>query len=225
MPVTRLRHTAQAALLVVASMFCSGCVSMAGLQDMHFSYCNKYRASEAWKCSFNSTQRKSLSDDFEKGFKQGYYDTAMNKDCRLPPVAPPKYWSARYQSCEGQCKVQDWFRGYQHGIAAAQSYSCPDYVEVPVSPNAPIVNKTGCGACYSADHCKCNQGCENSESYSQPEIQLPVESFPYDYNTSGVIKSTEPMLDAPNSLAIVPASFGSDPNVGLIGGLGNKEVN
>jgi hypothetical protein len=215
MHVQFLTRRVQACLIAALCSFGSGCVSMAGLQDLHYSTSNKYRACEAWKCSFTKEQRKVCSEDFEQGFKQGYYDTAMGKDCRLPPVAPPQYWSARYQSCSGQCEVQDWFRGYQNGIAAAQSSGCSGFNEVPVSPGAPVINKTGCGTCYSPDPCNCNAQ-EVGDAYSHSVISSRENAPPKTEATSGE-RSNDPMVDLPSAIAIVPASYGQ---IGLIGGYG-----
>lgn len=234
----------QACLLVIASVSMSGCAS---LQDWHFCYTNKSRAAEAWKCAFSSESRKCLSADFEAGFKKGYFDTAMNKDCRLPPVAPPKYWSARYQSCEGQACVQEWFRGYQHGIASAQSNSDVSSAEVPVSPCAPVVNKTGCGTCYSPNNCKCGpESIEHTSEFESSMIhevgQLPVE-LPM-FNESPSVPNPPkniPTKDAPQQLPspavenvnpaettriepadqiFIPVSF--EGSQGLIGGFGSS---
>lgn len=216
MHVNNLRPAIRVCLLGAFCSLFSGCVSVAGLQDMHFSMCNKYRASESWKCSFSSEQRRNLTCDFESGFKRGYYDTAMNKDCRIPPIAPPKYWAARYQSCEGQSAVQDWFRGYQHGIAAAQSGSCPATAEVPVSPGAPVLNKTGCGACYSPDCCRSGN--------CFPSMDDAAPAYDYEQSENRHQNPVEDPIDLPNSRAIVPVSF-QNTNAGLIGGFGNTHVN
>ncbi len=240
----------QACLLVIASVSMSGCASVATFQDWQFCYANKSRAAEAWKCSFSSEARKSLSADFEAGFKKGYYDTATNKDCRLPPVAPPKYWSARYQSCEGQACVQEWFRGYQHGIASAQSSNDASSAEVPVSPCAPVVNKTGCGACYSPGNCRCEPGFDSGATelpmqYDPVEIheasELPVEhpainESPEVPSPSSIPKPDHLPQELPSPVKpadpieatkieaagqiIIPVSFGHQPR--MIGGFGNK---
>jgi hypothetical protein len=229
MRVHSLSHRMQACLLAVVCTMPCGCVSVAGLQDLHFSCANKHRANEAWKCNFSRDQRKACSEDFEHGFKQGYYDTAMGKDCRLPPVAPPQYWSARYQSCSGQCAVQDWFKGYQHGITAAQAGACPSFSEVPVSPGAPVLNKTGCGVCYSPDHCNCREpadaldNCLDHATPTYTEHEL-VPQATNQLNKADVQKSKahlhEAMMDLPNSRAVSPASF----NSGLIGGYGSRDA-
>ena len=248
MHVNLKSSSVQARLLVIASVSMSGCASVASFQDWQFCYANKSRAAEAWKCTFSSEARKSLSADFEAGFKKGYYDTATNKDCRLPPVAPPKYWSARYQTCEGQACVQEWFRGYQHGIASAQSSSEAGSAEVPVSPCAPVVNKTGCGTCYSPNNCKCGAGpIEHASDFDSSMIheagQLPVEVPMFDESPSVLSPPMNiPTKDTPQQLPspaiekvdpaestkiepadqiFIPVSFGSSP--GLIGGFGNKD--
>ncbi len=241
----------QACLLVIASVSMSGCASVATFQDWQFCYANKSRASEAWKCTFSAEARKSLSADFEAGFKKGYYDTAMNKDCRLPPVAPPKYWSARYQNCEGQACVQEWFRGYQHGIASAQSCNDASSAEVPVSPCAPVINKTGCGACYSPDNCRCEPGIDYGVSGTEIQYdplgiheasELPVE-LPTTKESPAVpvppsiprpgslhqelpspVKSDDPVEATqiePAAHIILPVSFVNQPR--MIGGYGNKD--
>lgn len=241
----------QACLLVIASVSMSGCASVATFQDWQFCYANKSRASEAWKCTFSPEARQSLTADFEAGFKKGYFDTAMNKDCRLPPVAPPKYWSARYQSCEGQTCVQEWFRGYQHGIASAQSSNVASSAEVPLSPFAPVVNKTGCGACYSPSNCRCEPSNDSSATdfpmqYDSVEIhdasELPGDQSTLKESYEATSPSSNPKLDqSPQELPspakpadpadatkieaagqiIFPVSFGNQPR--MIGGFGNKE--
>lgn len=137
------------------SITLSGCATSAGFQDWQYKHVNKKRASQAWRDCHSHEQRKCLSCDYEDGFKAGFFDTATGKDCKLPPVPPPKYWSVKYQCCEGQKHVQDWFRGYQCGIVAAEGKGFPNFSDVPTSPQAPVVNRTACGTCYSPDACNC----------------------------------------------------------------------
>ena len=203
------------ACCVLATCACSsGCISVAGIQDFNFSLANKARASSAWKEHFTPEQRRTLTSDFAAGFKKGYYDTAMNKDCRVPPVAPPKYWSARYQTCEGQCKVQDWFSGYQHGISAAQSGNCPSFAEVPVGPGAPSTNVSGCGGCYSADKCNCNPVVQPGQECSWDTLDHQVSPSAA---LGGATWSQSPGVLEPTSAdSVISASAD-----GLIGGYGS----
>lgn len=140
--------------VVLCSLLASGCAILPVGQDARYQYVNRKRASCAWKECFTREKRRCLSIDFECGFKAGFYDTATGKDCRLPPVAPSKYWAAKYQCCEGQVAVQDWFRGYQSGIMVAQGRSLDHFNDVPVSCHAPVINQTACGLCRADDPCE-----------------------------------------------------------------------
>jgi len=132
----------------------TGCMGAAGLQDWSYNRANRSRAAKSYRESYSAEQRHSLSRDFEDGFKKGYFDLATGRDCKVPPVAPPKYWSASYQSCETRGQVEDWFRGYQCGVASAQKCGLGEFNNVPVSACAPTVNCNANGACYSPDACQ-----------------------------------------------------------------------
>ncbi len=186
-------------LIAVMLASTSGCAATTCLQDWHFSHSNKRRANCAWTDHYSSETRKIISVDFENGYKSGYYDTAMGKDCQLPPVAPPKYWAAKYQTCSGRIATEHWFAGYQTGINHAQADGRYSNAAVPASPNAPVLNQSGCGACYSPDGCRCgsNEGeitGNQVENLSEPsavflspaEIPVPVTSFPLDQFSSRV---------------------------------------
>lgn len=221
-------RSARSCLLALACIVPGGCASMAGLQDMQFSYHMKGRAAEAWRTSFTSDQRKCLSSDFECGFKQGFYEVAMNRDCRLPPTAPPKYWSAYYQSCEGQKRVEEWFAGYQQGIAVAQSSGQSGSAEIPISPCAPVLNKTGCGACYSGNPCACEpSNCELPTVYPIEHVPT-MEASPSDQQHLHVpqpIEVVEPLDVTRNSTSmqgkpkLLTTSYSNAQ--GLIGGFGS----
>ena len=172
------RTAAMSFALLSTAVALSGCSGMAGLQDLHYSCVNKSRASAAWHDRYDAEQRRCLGNDYESGFKAGYFDSATGKDCGIPPTPPPKYWSTRYQCCDGQTAIQNWFKGYQCGVAAAESAGFPEFHEIPVSAVAPTLNKTGCGTCYSPDRCECNAApaipstaapFDWSENYGVPE--------------------------------------------------------
>ncbi len=146
--------TGQLCCLVVASSM--GCATLAGLQDTQYCLTNKTRAEISWLTCNDWKQRWDLGSDYAAGYKKGFYDAATGRGCKLPAVPPPCYWSAKYQSCEGQEAVACWYRGYQCGTAAAQSKGYPSFHDVPVGPCAPSINVTGCQGCYSPDNCACN---------------------------------------------------------------------
>lgn len=144
--------------IVLAIAVTAGCVSTSSLQDWNYRRVQKSRANIALHEEYDRDCRISVGHDFESGFKAGFVDAAMGKNCDLPAVPPPKYWSASYQSCEAQECVQAWFRGYQAGQTAADERGLSNFHQVPVSPHAPVLNKTTCGTCYAPGDCECNNG-------------------------------------------------------------------
>ncbi len=156
-------------LMALSSLGLCGCA--ASWQDWHYAAVNKTRAEYAWYSNTSMSDRWNCGSDYAYGYKMGYYDAATGKGCTLPPVPPPCYWSTKYQCCEGQKHIQDWYRGYQCGVAAAQGSGYPSFHDVPLGPQAPVINKDGCGACYAATGCLC-------EDVATPEApaagQLPA---------------------------------------------------
>lgn len=207
-----------------------GCACVATEQDWTYKLTQKQRAASCYTERYSSEQRKCLSCDFRSGFKEGYYETSIGKDCRVPPVAPPKYWSAHYQSCEGQVAVQDWFRGYQEGIAAASSSGHRYFNQVPVSAEAPIVNRTACGMCRSTDPCNCSV----ASPVSGPdypfglESEGPASSQPAESSTAYKASVMEPSslgykLPEQPAEAFRKARLSPSTEIGLIGGSGATE--
>ncbi len=208
-----------ALLLGAVCLPLSGCVSMAGLQDCQYRHTQRKRAAASWRQCHTLEQRACLSSHYEAGYKAGFFDTATGRDCRVPPVAPPKYWAARYQCCEGRTCVEDWFRGYQCGIAAAQSKGYPPFHEVPVSVDAPTTNKTACGMCYACDPCECSL--QNGPELPMTGLPagLPVErTIPHPDTAPSIsqpVETAHPIDDAAGHNVVIPA-----PQLGLIGGSG-----
>lgn len=146
-------------IFALVTLGLTGCTS---LQDIHYSLVNKSRAEYAWYSNTTLSQRWSCGADYAHGYRKGFSDASTGRGCTLPAVPPPCYWSTKYQCCEGQKQIQDWYRGYQCGVAAAQGSGFPSFHTIPVGPQAPVVNKDGCGMCYSPTGCLC-------ESTSSPE--------------------------------------------------------
>ena len=158
-----------ALIAAVCAITLNGCVSMAGLQDWNYQRVNKVRAHQAWLECHDRQQRADLGHDYEQGFKAGFVDAATGRACDVPAVTPPKYWAASYQSCQGQVCVENWLTGYRAGLTAAQNRSFSSFNEVPVSACAPVLNRTGCGACYAEPDCSGWGNCEACEHGFKPQ--------------------------------------------------------
>lgn len=158
-PIRALRAIGWMLLLVTGASSFIGCSGVASFQDWQYCWANKHRASAAYKSQLTSAERREFGSDYGNGFKKGFYDASTGRGCKTPAIPPPCYWSAKYQSCEGQKCIQNWFRGYQVGAAAAEGEGFPSFHEIPVGPCAPRTNSSGCQGCYSPDYCECGQDC------------------------------------------------------------------
>jgi hypothetical protein len=89
-----------------------------------------------------STMRAELDDyaiepftvDHELGFVDGYVDYLEAGGTGDPPPLPPRrYWKGKYQNPYGYERMQEWFRGYEHGALAARDSNYRMFVTVPLS--------------------------------------------------------------------------------------------
>ncbi len=116
---------------IALSLFFSmtGCV---GLQDFEYHAAQDLRSHTAWWCCDSRCSDNPISD-YSIGWRRGYSDVLLGGDGECPPVPPQRYWSHKFQSEAGECKIENWFLGYSHGAAAALA-SCRDhYNPVPIS--------------------------------------------------------------------------------------------
>lgn len=70
---------------------------------------------------------------FREGFISGYRGVAQGGNGCPPALPPRKFWSWKYQSGEGQCKVQAWYQGYSYGATAADEDGLGNFREIQVS--------------------------------------------------------------------------------------------
>lgn len=70
---------------------------------------------------------------FREGFIDGYHNVAQGGNGCQPAMPPRKFWSWKYQTAEGQCKVQAWYQGWSYGAKAAEEDGIGFYREIQVS--------------------------------------------------------------------------------------------
>jgi hypothetical protein len=228
-PARALRATGWMLLLVAGTSTVAGCSSIASVQDLHYSWTNKHRASAAWLSNTSSAERRELGSDYAHGFKKGFYDASTGRGCKTPAVPPPNYWSTKYQCCEGQQCIQNWFRGYQCGVVAAEGKGFPSFHEIPVGPCAPQVNSSGCQGCYSPDYCECGQNCgglctngQCSDGLHGGSLALPAEGS---YVSPDVFQAPSPadkVYEAPSSSVSAPMVAPPAPAVSDEAGRGTE---
>jgi hypothetical protein len=95
-------------------------------------------AAAAWKDVQNASL-ETYSDDYARGFKAGFKDSLeAGGHGDPPPLPPPCYWSARYETVAGHEAIDDWFRGFRHGADVAKESGRRELSLVPLSPPAPL---------------------------------------------------------------------------------------
>ena len=98
-------------------------------------------ANAAWEEYSGQSHPGSYSDDFVRGFKQGFSDYLQAGGTAGPPPIPPrKYWSVSYQTPEGHQAIEQWFGGYSQGATMAQEKDYRRWITLPSSLAPPAEN-------------------------------------------------------------------------------------
>jgi hypothetical protein len=79
---------------------------------------NRKWAAAAWD-RVCTTEPQSHSDDYGRGFKDGFAEHLYHGGTQPPLVAPARYRHIHYQTPEGYRAIEDWFAGYRHGVEVA----------------------------------------------------------------------------------------------------------
>lgn len=75
------------------------------------------------------------SKDYERGWRQAYFDISHGGDGCPPSVPPEVYWSTKYQNPQGCKHITAWYDGYRCGSAAAMAECRSSFAKVPVVAN------------------------------------------------------------------------------------------
>ena len=126
----RLIGFAAIAFLITQSVGCSTMDNM--LQEPISGYRNHVWANRAYNLRYSDCERR-YSDDFKKGFVEGYCDVCDGGDGYVPATAPENYWGYQHQSPEGAGCVNSWFQGYPLGAQAAKKDGGGAFHDVYVS--------------------------------------------------------------------------------------------
>lgn len=108
-----------------------------------------------------------FESSFRDGFIDGYHSVAQGGNGCQPAMPPRKYWSWKYQTAEGQCKVQAWFQGWSYGAKAAEEDGLGFYREIQVSgAMEQTLREHGYGVDPDCPNCP--------PGYSRPAMPLPI---------------------------------------------------
>lgn len=131
------------ALLVALSLVCSGCSLTQGVtnylayndncNDFVMGWRNSVWATQAWSEQKQYVAHHPELRAYGDGFRDGYEAVASGGNGCPPPLPPRKYWTWKYQTPEGQCKVAAWFEGYTHGAVSAEEDGAGNFQDIQVS--------------------------------------------------------------------------------------------
>ncbi|MFO0944594.1 MAG: hypothetical protein U1D30_01410 [Planctomycetota bacterium] len=108
----------------------AGC---AELQEDKIDGRNRYLARRAWEQLQVVYKDFDYTDDFGRGFKQGYFNVASGGN-GCPPMLPPKhYWSVKYASPKGHQRTHAYFEGYRYGAIVAEQDGVGIWISLPTS--------------------------------------------------------------------------------------------
>jgi hypothetical protein len=139
-----MRFSRLMASLVIAavgpgcSLVCLGTSGVAGearLSLIHKQLHSRARqlADQAWEELRSTDSAVAQSEDYERGFKDGFVRTVWWGPEEAPVVPPSGYWSARYQSPEGHQAIADWAEGFRRGVSVALQSGAAMSLKLPSS--------------------------------------------------------------------------------------------
>ena len=106
--------------------------------DRHLTHLRHQGIAEmAWKRLRGSDKEIEPSEDYAKGFKEGFTAYLDVGGTPTPPSLPPtRYWTRHFQNPEGHKAIEDWFAGFQWGAAEAEATGLRTLSTVPASQPA-----------------------------------------------------------------------------------------
>lgn len=91
----------------------------------------RQQAKAAWKEVIVANPSATLTEDFARGFEDGYVRTVWWGPEDSPIVPPSEYWSAHYQNAKGRQAIAQWIEGFRHGVKVAQETGMALSVKLP----------------------------------------------------------------------------------------------
>ena len=141
-------------------------------------------------------------DSFREGFIAGYHDVAKGgKGC--PPAIPPRrFWSWKYQTAEGQAKVNEWFTAYPYGARAAEEDGIGNYRDIQISSDLEAMMKTQNQ--IGRDCLDCGPKTDSTAPLQYPDGETIEPGFPMDQAESSDRRIHS---ESPSYTSVRPASY------------------
>jgi hypothetical protein len=104
------------------------------IEDRREAARNRSWAEQAWEEVRAGSPDAVYSEDFGRGFQDGFAHYLFRGGNGEPPPLPPgHYRQLRYQTPQGYRAIEDWFAGFRHGADAARRSGYRRWVTGPSS--------------------------------------------------------------------------------------------
>jgi hypothetical protein len=91
-------------------------------------------AEASWKAEMATHPELCRSEEYKRGFEDGFSDYLYAGGTGEPPPIPPRrLWNLDYRTPEGHKAVEDWFAGFRQGACAVREAGYRDFVTVKSS--------------------------------------------------------------------------------------------
>ena len=171
-------------------------VGCASLTDYKYEHTQRSRARSAWRDQGSNCKPNCYGKDYERGWKDGFYDVATGGKGCPPIVAPVSYWkpSQILEDCDRARNT--YYSGFQDGVACALRYPQTHFLKLWTSCECP-------GPMCEKQCCPTN-GCMTGGCMPGP--CMPGLSLEGMLDGSEVLESDVEMPPAPAMDLPVPAS-------------------
>ena len=111
-----------------------GCASFT---DYKYEHTQRSRARSAWRDHGSNCKPNCYGKDYERGWKDGFYDVATGGKGCPPVVAPVSYWKPS-QILEDHDRARNtYYSGFQDGVACALRYPQTHFLKLWTSCECP----------------------------------------------------------------------------------------
>jgi hypothetical protein len=91
-------------------------------------------AEDAWNAEMAANPELCCSEEYKRGFEDGFADYLYAGGTGEPPPVPPRrLWNLDYRTPEGHKAVELWFAGFRRGAYAVREAGYRDFVTVKSS--------------------------------------------------------------------------------------------
>jgi|GEM_PF-5865872 len=143
------RTTHLVASIAIFIVVATGC---AGLSTVREELALREMAKRSYAKCHHNRPSGLYSRDFERGWRQAYYNVSRGYDACPPSVPPEVYWSTKYQNPQGCKSIAAWYQGYNIGATTATAECRSGFSKVPVMANCVRDEATQCNPIQPLRH-------------------------------------------------------------------------